>query len=195
MSETQKEASKVRCQICTNWSLSSFCPSCKTLLNPQPITKNIDGLSIISFYAFDEIEQIIYQKYLPFGDAPLKALAKISLRNFFNNLELDEKTLIIPIDDRPKNFSHTAVIASVIKHKNAKILYGSLHAQNDIKYAGKTKKFRLENARNFRILKPLSRRVILLDDVITTGTSLLEASKCAQSAGAEVLFAITLAYT
>lgn len=132
---------------------------------------------------------------MPFGDKSLKTLSKISLKKFFDTLDLEEKTAIVPIDDRVKNFSHTAVIASAIKHKNATIMYASLHAQNNIKYAGKKLDFRRANPRNFIVLKPLPKYVILLDDVITTGTTLLEARKTIEYFKSEVLFAITLAYT
>jgi predicted amidophosphoribosyltransferase len=39
------------------------------------------------------------------------------------------------------------------------------------------------------------RRFLLLDDVVTTGSTLVEAARALRSAGAEVVGCVTLAYT
>jgi len=67
-----------------------------------------------------------------------------------------------------------------------------------VKFAGQTKKFREENRRNFKfsnhnfknIKKP---EIIIVDDIVTTGTTILEATRVLRKNKAKVLFAITLA--
>jgi len=120
-------------------------------------------------------------------------LANESFARFAQNFEYDELLSVIPLDDNTDNgYSHTAILAKAMKSDIFLPLYGSMRAKNKVKYAGQTLEFRQNNPRNF-VFKGSKYPVILLDDIITTGTTLLEAKKAVINAGVEVLFALTLA--
>jgi competence protein ComFC len=73
-----------------------------------------------------------------------------------------------------------------------KPLYNVLKATNIVKYAGKDLKFRQNNKRDFKYTGLKNIKIILVDDLITTGLTILEAKKCLERYGCEVLFALTL---
>jgi len=101
---------------------------------------------------------------------------------------------VIPIDDHTRHgFSQTAILAKALKSEVLSPIYASLRAKNDIKYAGKDLDFRLKNPRNFEYKGNKNIKVILIDDVITTGTTMLEAKNTLQKYGCEVLFGLCLA--
>jgi len=101
--------------------------------------------------------------------------------------------LAIAIDDHTRhNFSQTAILLKHLKSQNIDIKYNLLKARNKVKYAGKSKKFRKRNKRDFLYSGKEYQQVILVDDVVTTGSTLLEAKKTLEDNNCEVLFALTL---
>ncbi|EAC1916599.1 ComF family protein, partial [Campylobacter coli] len=66
-------------------------------------------------------------------------------------------------------------------------------AQNHLKYSGKSLKFRQDNKRKFKLLKKINNPVILVDDIVSSGSSLLEAKQFLEKNKISVLFAVVLA--
>ena len=101
---------------------------------------------------------------------------------------------IIGIDENVKSgYAHVALLTHEMKAKNVIVQYAKLMARNKTNSSGKTLKFRLENPRNFEYKGKKGVEVILVDDIITTGTTLKEATSVLKRNGVEVLFALTLA--
>jgi len=80
-----------------------------------------------------------------------------------------------------------------MKMKNVKVQHAKLMANNKVNYSGKNLQFRLENPRDFSYIGKKDIEVILVDDIVTTGTTLKEATQLLKQNGVEVLFALTLA--
>jgi len=174
------------CVICGKYSFDVICDTCKTLIKPEFRKKN----DIISFYDYEEIEKLIKYKYYKFGHRVLKILAEESFFKFFSLYP--DKLNIIPIDDNPaKGFSHTAVLANAIKGHN--ILYSTLHSQNKVHYAGKDLEFRLNNPKDFKYTGAENIDVVLIDDVLTTGSTINEAKEVLKKYNVNVLFSVVLA--
>lgn len=53
--------------------------------------------------------------------------------------------------------------------------------------------FRQKNKRNYKLLKTLHHPVILVDDIVTTGSSILQAKEILEQNKIRVLFALVLA--
>jgi competence protein ComFC len=106
----------------------------------------------------------------------------------------ESKTFLIPIDDYLNgSYSHTAILANELKKYGYTPLYNRLHAKNRVSYSGKPLSFRLANPRDFEYRGPSSISVILVDDIVTTGTTLQEAQKCLKEYSVNVDFAFVLA--
>jgi competence protein ComFC len=121
-------------------------------------------------------------------------LAKNSFGKFAKEFEFTHAITSIAIDDNIKSgYSHTAILNKALKSKNIKPIFNKLRAKNDISYSGKTREFRILNPRDFELKKFEQKDVILVDDIITTGTTLTQAIQVVQSNKKEVLFCLTLA--
>ena len=186
----------MKCLTCENLSFSIICKTCqKSLLTPafhkREISKNFFNYS---FYAFSDIEDLISSKYYFHGDRVYNLLAKISFHKFAINFNYKENILAIPIDDHTRHdFSHTAILAHHLLSQNIKPLYNVLKATKIVKYAGKDLEFRKNNPRKFKVNKIKNQTVILCDDLITTGSTILEAKKALEKENNKGLFSLTLA--
>jgi competence protein ComFC len=176
------------CIICDSFSLTIICKRCQKLLLKPTIKKRDD---IISFYQYEEIEILLKYKYHPFGSRVFEILAKNSFREF--SKLYTEKLYSIAIDDNvKKGYSHTAILNHSLKSKNITPLYKKLLSKNSISYAGKNLQFRLNNPRDFLYKGRKNIDIILVDDVVTTGTTIKEAKKLLQNYGVNVVFCLVL---
>ncbi len=186
----------MRCILCENFSLSLICKRCqKEFLKPSFITRELkNGFKIHSFYRYGDIEDLIKTKHHFLGSFIYEILAKNSFKKFAQNFEIDFKVYALPIDDIPKGgYSHTAILAKALRSKNVKPVFSSLRAQNRVNYSGKSLSFRLQNPRNFKYSFKKDIDVILVDDIVTTGTTINEAVLILKKNGVNPLFALTLA--
>ena len=188
----------MRCLSCHKLSISTFCKACKLkLLTPTVTKQSLNGLDVYSFFKYENIQDLLLTKYTSQGFKVYRALAKLSFKPFIQKfMALDNRTLyVMGIDENVKGgYSHVAQLTHALSHQNVNILHAKLMAMNRVKYAGKSLEFRLENPRAFECIGFKNMDVILIDDIITTGTTLKEAEKVLNKNGINVLFALTLAY-
>ena len=171
--------------VCDGFSVNHICKSCKRLLKPEFIKKD----DVISFYKYENIELLIKYKYEKFGSFIFKELA--TSFSLFSK-KYPHKLNVIPIDDKiDKGYSHTAILANAMKKD--KKLFSTLHSTNNIKYAGKSLEFRLNNPREFKYFGPKGIDVVLVDDIVTTKTTLKEAKEVLKKHNVNVLFSVVLA--
>lgn len=186
----------MRCLLCEKLSWKIICNECiHTKLLPKTSRRTLAcGLEVISFYPFNEIDYLLKSKYDTIGSKIYKTLADTAFNPFARNFEHEDRLLAVGIDDRvDKGYAHTAILTRAMKTKTIHPVYGKLLAANRLQYAGKSLDFRLKNPKGFRYTGPTEADVILVDDLITTGTTLCEAKSAIESTGATVLFALTLA--
>jgi len=141
----------------------------------------------------DEVKELINSKYEFYGDKVFQIIAKLSFAKFSKNFEYSNPVFSIPIDDHTRHeFSHTAILNKELKTKNITPLYNILKAQNIVKYAGKDLSFRKNNKRDFFCKDLKNKQVILVDDIVTTGTTMLEAKEILEKNNCEVLFGLCI---
>ncbi len=183
------------CVNCERFSFGLICKNCKQILSDISLTKRIeDGLEIYSFYGYSEIEKLLFSKHKIYGSKIFEILADLSFAKFAKNFQFNEKISAIPLDDNVKSgYSHTAILAKALKSKFIKPKFRVLRAKSQISYHGKSLEFRKNNPRNYQILKKINTPIILVDDIVTTGQSLMQARDILQKNNEEILFALTLA--
>lgn len=184
------------CLTCKNLSLQIICKKCQeTFLTPALHKRELSkDFYNYSFYHLSEIENLINSKYYFHGDRVFNILAKLSFKKFAQNFTFPQIVPAIPIDDHTRHqFSHTAILAHHLKSKYITPKYNCLKATNIIKYAGKPLEFRQKNPRKFKLSNLQNQTVILCDDIITTGTTILEAKKVLERQNNTVLFSLTIA--
>ena len=181
--------------MCENLSLTHICASCqKTFLTPALYRRKLpNGIEVLSFYKYKEIQELLFTKHTDIGFYIYSILAELSLKKFSDAFHLGERVHSIAIDDTIKSgYSHTAILNKALKSYAIKPLYKRVRARNSISYSGKSREFRLKNPRDFEVKKFRGNSVILVDDIITTGTTLTQAIEALRREGKEVLFCLTL---
>ncbi len=186
----------MRCLVCEKFSFSHMCASCQSsFLLPDPQVRELEsGLKVLSFFPYDEVDFLLKTKHSYLGHYIYSILANTSMKAFAQAFKYDTKLSIIPVDDKAKDsYAHTAVLAKSLKSSKLRPSYASLHSQNDISYSGQNLAFRKVNPRDFKLLKRPQHDVILVDDIITSGTTLLEAETFLQTQNIQTIMAVTLA--
>jgi len=181
--------------VCERWSLTHICKACQqTLLSPQLHTRKILGsIPVYSFFPYDEIESLLLTKHTDLGYYIYTILAKRSLRTFARKWQYENRVASIGIDDNARSgYSHTAVLNKALESHNITPYYGKLRATQEFKYAGKSAEERLINPRKFVYAPFAENEVILVDDIVTTGTTLSEAAETLHTQGKKVILCLTL---
>lgn len=185
----------MRCITCENISLSIICKNCQNnFLNISLQKRELEkDFFVYSFYKYEEIKEFLNTKYEFYGDRVYNILAKHSFEKFASNFTFEEKVVAISVDDDTSHqFSQSAILVNNLKSKIIIPKYSTLKATNKVKYAGKSLEFRKTNKRKFIYNGKSDLKVILVDDIVTTGLTLLEAKEILEKNGCEVLFALTL---
>jgi len=185
----------MKCIVCETYSLTHICTNCQTnFLTPSVYKRSLaNGTTVISFYRYSDVKEFLFTKHTDIGFYIYNILAKLSFQKFAQEFHTREHYVSIAIDDNVKSgYSHTAILNHRLKSYNIKPLYNKLRAQNPISYSGKTKAYREQNPRNFQLKKFKNPNVILVDDIITTGTTLQEAITILKQQKKEVAFCLTL---
>ena len=187
----------MRCISCHKLSIDTFCEICQSnLLKPSVTKRTFGSLEVYSFFNYQHIEDLLFTKHTPQGYKLYSALARLSFRPFIQNfIEKDPREVyVIGVDENVKSgYSHVALLTHEMRHKQVHIEHAKLMATNSVNYSGKPLQFRLENPREFIYKGKRDIEAILVDDIVTTGTTLKEAEQVLKQSGVEVLFALTLA--
>ncbi|MDD2383151.1 MAG: phosphoribosyltransferase family protein [Sulfurospirillaceae bacterium] len=185
----------MRCHLCLQWSWQPLCKTClRTILEPTPAKRVLhSGLKVYSFYQYTEIANFLHTKHTYLGAKIFAQLAKNSMLPFLQQVNFPKGAYGIPIDDHVRHgYAHSAVLAHALR-SIIKPLYKSLRAQNDQTYSGQKLAFRQSHKRNFISTCQTGMNVVLIDDIVTTGTTLEEAQKVLEKNNVHVLFALVLA--
>jgi len=186
----------MKCLICESLSLSHICSTCRdTFLSPSIYKRKINNnIEIISFYKYSQIKDLLHTKHTDLGYYIYKILAKLAFAKFASEFKFDYPLVSIAIDDNVKNgYSHTAILNKALTCRDIKPLFNKLRATNEISYSGKSREFRMMNPRDFKMKNFKEDSVILVDDIVTTGSTLNQAVEVLRSNKKEVLFCLTLA--
>ncbi len=202
------------CGFCNTINKESLCNNCEERIN-QKLLCNIDNYEnddtkyftnhIYLFKYSDEIRSKILD--YKFNDKPYiyKTFAKIIIKNekICGFLRKYDIIIPIPIHKKRKNtrgYNQSELISKEIvkKFTNLKIETNVIiKDKNTIPQSFLNKKERNENVRNVYIIKNTekinNKKVLLLDDIYTTGSTVNECSKLLKLNGAKEIGIITLA--
>ncbi len=186
----------MKCMMCESLSLTHICNSCQELfLSPSIYKRKIyNNIEVISFYKYSEIKKLLHTKHTDLGYYIYSILAQNSFQKFAQDFNFENPITSIAIDDNILNgYSHTALLNRELKSRYIEPLHYKLRANNRVSYSGKSREFRLLNPRDFEFKHFETSELILVDDIVTTGSTLTQAIQTMQENKKEVLFCLTLA--
>lgn len=185
-----------------------ICLKCKNYLSYRKISAPLDALLISTKYKENDLSRFIhFFKYnfvrdlsLPLGKLMVDCFSK-------NNLPLPDLIIPIPLHSRRlrwRDFNQSELLAQYLSQNIApgleipvenKILKRKRFTQPQMKIKNYSE--RKENLQNaFGIIKPetvKNKIILLVDDVCTTGSTLLECAKILKKNGARKVFGIVIA--
>lgn len=187
----------MRCFNCGSFTLLDLCEHCIAELSEFSLgVRELENdFKVYSFYKYNDIKHLLHSKHKFYGYFIFNALARISFTKFKEFFAPQEFINAVPLDDKVENglYSHSAILARYLKSKFIQPLYKVLHAHSQVKYSGQSIAFRQAHKRQYKLLKKPKFPVILIDDIVTTGLSLLEAKELLEKNKIPVLFALVLA--
>lgn len=207
---------EVLCESCTSELenirelLGPFCPSCKRQIDPgsggcrcETGTPGLQMVYSLGSYA-EEMEALIegfkYRRKRKLG----LFLSEVLSERLLELEELPSADFVVPVPlhrskRRQRGFNQSEVIAGRLSERLEMQLGCGLviRRKKTRTQTGLSREERRENVRNafeFRGKGDLrGRRVLLVDDVLTTGATMSECARTLRSAGAEQVWGVTLA--
>ena len=186
----------MKCLMCESPSFTHICSSCEELFLKPTLSKRklSNGIQVISFYKYREIKELLHTKHTDIGYYIYNILAQNSFKKFAEEFSYPNVVSSVAVDDKPNSlYSHTSILSKALQSAFIEPIHAALRAQNSVSYSGKSREFRLLNPREFRVKKFDAKELILVDDIITTGSTLSQAVEAMHKENKEVLFCLTLA--
>jgi ComF family protein len=186
------------CQECGKISQNGkYCQNCKARL-----ATNLRGVIVATHYGEGPIKELVHHlKYNGLielseiaGELMANKLISINLRSL-------DKFILVPVPlhkkrQKERGFNQSLLIADYMA-KRLGILVADLLVRNveTRTQVGLSKKERVKNIANAFSIKTtdIPEKVLLVDDVVTTGSTLVECAKVLSAAGVKEIWAIVLA--
>jgi len=108
----------MKCILCENYSLTHICKNCQTtFLTPSFYKRTLtNNITVISFYKYEEINELLFTKHTDLGFYIYSILAQLSFQKFAKEFHTKEKYVSIGVDDTAKNgYSHTAILNHALR--------------------------------------------------------------------------------
>lgn len=176
------------CLLCGRLSLLRSCPHCRSNIELSWCSgERSGGLELlINRFKFDYAQAA----YVPLGDILLSTLP-----------QLPTKTVIVPIPTvrshvRQRGYDHTLLLARYIAEHRRLAFEQPLKRRTATVQRGANRKMRIAQAKEaFEVVTSLKSDIpyLLIDDVVTTGSTLTYAAEAMKSAGATVVWAAAAA--
>jgi ComF family protein len=193
-----------RCAICDS-SGKNLCDPCRELIWIEPKEFNLSGLAVFTVTNYKEETSKLLVALKEKGQSALVSELAIMLEPILKKIPSSESTVfLVPAPSRPANFAKRGftpmlLLAQAISNRNPRLkVLNALNFSRDVKdQVGLTANERLANlAESMRLNQQVAGKICyLLDDVVTTGATALEAARVLRIGGATVPGVLALSYS
>ena len=176
-----------------------LCPDCLLKIN-RPDTPHLNGIHIAANYQDLVLKKALWMLKYQGAKQLAKPLAELIRERIWKKLET-ENWLVVPVPLsknklRHRGYNQAELIARELSgNVRADVLFKKFHTKSQVEV--KNKEERLVNIiGSFEIKNPekiKGKKIILIDDVLTTGATMREAQKVLKSAGAKKVVGVVVA--
>ena len=176
-----------------------LCPDCLLKIN-RPDTPHLNGIHIASNYQDAVLKKALWMLKYQGVKQLAKPLAELVRERIWKKLET-ENWLVVPVPLsknklRHRGYNQAEMIAGELSDNvRADILFKKFHTKSQVEV--KDKEERLANIiGSFEIRNPekiKGKKIILIDDVLTTGATMREVKKVLKEAGAKKVIGVVVA--
>lgn len=188
------------CAVCGKLKWYIICKHCLENLEYIDSKRILDNnVKVFSSFSFSELQFLLTSKNNIIGSRIFKRLGMYGIYKFLTNypdLAKLNKQQIAVLSIRNSAigaYSHSAILAQCFKSYGFKVFHNALIIGNNSRFSHLSREERQKMGRNFyfKFTKNYA-GIIIVDDIVTTGQTLLEASEIIIKNGYTPLFAWTL---
>ncbi|WP_237022187.1 ComF family protein [Helicobacter trogontum] len=191
---------KMYCSVCGKLKWHIICNKCLSHLEYIDSKRVLDnGVKVFSNFAFSELKLLLTSKNNIIGSRIFKRLGVYAISMFFKRYKdlatlKNQKIAVLSIRNKTIGvYSHSAILAQCFRMYGFKVFHNALIIGNDSHFSHLKREERQRIGRNFTFhFKRDYMGVIIVDDIITTGQTLFEASNIIMQNDYTPLFAWTL---
>lgn len=154
----------------------SLCIDCRKKLNPKRRKIKIDGITIEYFYDYDSLFKSVLLQYKECYDEALSVIFLYKTDLYIKLRYFNYKVIYIPSTRRKleeRGFDHLELIFDHLGLKKAQ----GLKMKEDLRQEGKNINERRKMANNYYYDGPELKKVLIIDDVCTSGSTIIGAIK------------------
>jgi competence protein ComFC len=183
-SKCQKKFEKipdVHCTRCYKPNVHEICTDCQNWEKKGQLIKHQ------AIFQYNQAMRDYFSQFKFIGDYRLYKM----FEPYFKNIS--QKVPLVPIPISPKRLEERGFnqVTTFLQHENFIEL---LEKENSVKQSSLNRKERLESPNTFRLKKGVEvpSKLILIDDIYTTGTTLFHTSQILKEAGAQEITSFSL---
>lgn len=189
-----------RCAVCDAPG-SSICGLCKVVLSPKPKPFFRETLQGFSALRFDDSVSKLLIGFKEKRQASLSEFIATALNELIQTISFSkEDYFLVPVPSRLENFAKRGfhpslrIAQQLSKISGVAVLNCLRFERSVLDQVGLDSRARRQNLANSMVVNQIvsGKLCCLIDDVVTTGSSLLEARRALRAAGAHIISAITL---
>jgi competence protein ComFC len=190
----------VSCEKEGIWLCENCLPS-SGLSQEDRVAANLDGITALFNYGENTISKLIQMFKYNYLLEIAGIFEKIIYKTNFNNTWQDFVIIPVPLHarrERERGFNQAEILAKLFAKKFGlsinKNLHRIIYTAQQAKLSGEERRLNLENAFVWKgLAKGVPEKVLLVDDVYTTGATMEECAKILKDNGVKVVWVLVLA--
>ncbi len=174
------------------WKEDELCPECRKRLKVSRKIIDTGEFKVETFFEYDGIFRDLLLQFKECHDEALKDVFLYDLKEYIEIRYHSYCLMFIPSSQKKREergFSHLEEMFRTVQLKRA----SGLEMKKEMSQEGKNSAERRKMIGNFAYNGPFIKRILLVDDVLTTGSTLKGAFRCLKSHAFDVKV-LTLAY-